>query len=126
MSVEKRYSKRCKLDCEVYIRYRRKRAFPATAENCSLYGMYLKTENLTLLTGALVELDIFYDNRNWQITGLVAHVRKNGLGVMFWNEQPEFYKLVAARAAPLSNAGASVDELMVLPVRLPFAEESLH
>jgi hypothetical protein len=94
MSVEKRYSKRYPVDCDVYIRYRKQRAFPAQAEDCSLYGMYLKTENLTLLTGAMVELDIFLEGRNWEITGLVTHTQKNGLGVMFWEPQAEFYAAV--------------------------------
>jgi len=124
MSVERRYSKRYQLHCDVYIRYRRQRAFPATAENCSLYGMYLKTESLTMLSGALVELDIYFDNSNWQITGLVTHVRKNGLGVMFWKEQPAFYKAVAARALPLSGGGGLADELLALPPRAPYVEES--
>ncbi len=124
MSVEKRYSRRYAMECDVYIRYRRQRAFPAKAENCSLYGMYLKTENLTLLTGALVELDIFYDDRNWQITGLVTHVRKNGLGVMFWNEQPDFYKTVVKTAVPIKDD--PMEDMISLPVRIPFAEESVQ
>jgi hypothetical protein len=76
---------------DVYIRYRKQRAFPAKAEDCSLYGMSLKTENLTLLTGAMVELDIYYNERKWEIVGLVTHTKKNGLGVMFWDPQHEFY-----------------------------------
>ncbi|MEN8180133.1 MAG: PilZ domain-containing protein [Pseudomonadota bacterium] len=122
MSVERRYSKRYAVHCDVYIRYRRQRAFPASAENCSLYGMYLKTDNLTLLSGALVELDIFYNNQNWQITGLVTHAGKNGLGVMFWKEQPEFYKTVAENA--MSVQDERIEELIALPVRAPYAEES--
>ena len=103
MSVEKRYSKRFPLDCEVYIRYRKQRAFPARAEDCSLYGMYLRTENLTLLSGAMVELDIFLNGQNWQIVGLVTHTRKNGLGVMFWEPQPEFYKVVTGMQEVLGH-----------------------
>ena len=99
MSVEKRYSKRYPMDGDVYIRYRKQRAFPAKAEDCSLYGMSLKTENLTLLSGAMVELDIFYEGRKWEIVGLVTHTRKNGLGVMFWDPQPEFYDAVVAAYA---------------------------
>jgi hypothetical protein len=81
---------------DVYIRYRKQRAFPAKAEDCSLYGMSLKTENLTLLTGAMVELDIYYNERKWEIVGLVTHTKQNGLGVMFWDPQPEFYAEVIA------------------------------
>lgn len=108
MSVERRYSRRYHLDCEVYIRYRKQRAFPARAENCSLYGMYLKTENLTLLSGALVELDFFYKDKNWQIMGLVTHTRKDGLGVMFWEEQPDFYQTVAKTTPILNDEQTSV------------------
>ncbi len=99
MSVEQRCSKRLPMDGDVYIRYRKQRAFPARAEDCSLYGMSLKTENLTLLTGAMVELDIFYHGRKWEIVGLVSHTKKNGLGVMFWDPQPEFYQEVTAVTA---------------------------
>jgi hypothetical protein len=110
------------LDCDVYIRYRKQRAFPARAENCSLYGMYLKTESLTLLTGALVELDIFYQDRNWQIMGLVTHTRKHGLGVMFWEEQPEFYRTVAATASVLPDERAL--EMFSIQSRTPFAGDA--
>ena len=99
MSVEKRYSKRYPLACDVYIRYRKQRAFPAKAQDCSLYGMSLKTENLTLMSGAMVELDIYFNDRKWEIVGLVTNTRKNGLGVMFWDPQPELYAVVMAAAA---------------------------
>ena len=100
MSVEKRYSKRYPMEGDVYIRYRKQRAFPAKAEDCSLYGMSLQTKNLTLLTGAMVELDIYYQGRKWEIVGLVTHTKKNGLGVMFWDPQPEFYAEVIAASTP--------------------------
>jgi len=100
MSVEKRYSKRYSMEADVYIRYRKQRAFPARAEDCSLYGMSLKTENLTLLTGAMVELDIYFRGQKWEIVGLVTHTRKNGLGVMFWDPQAEFYAEVVAASSP--------------------------
>ena len=100
MTVEKRYSKRYPLQGDVYIRYRKQRAFPAKAEDSSLYGMSLKTENLTLLTGAMVELDIYFAGRKWEIVGLVTHTKKNGLGVMFWDPQPEFYAEVVAASTP--------------------------
>ena len=124
MSVERRYSKRHELSCDVYIRYRKQRAFPAQARNCSLYGMYLKTQSLTLLSGALVELDLYYNNRHWQITGLVTHTGKDGLGVMFWDEQPELYKAVAENAASLSDS--QLDGLFASPVHVPFAEETVQ
>jgi hypothetical protein len=108
MSVEKRYSKRFPMDGDVYIRYRKQRAFPARAEDCSLYGMSLKTENLTLLSGAMVELEIFYRGRKWEIVGLVTHTKKNGLGVMFWDAQPEFYESVVASAPLSENQGRAV------------------
>jgi hypothetical protein len=109
MSVEKRYSRRYPMQGEVYIRYRKQRAFPAKAEDCSLYGMSLKTENLTLLTGAMVELDIDFQDRKWEIVGLVTHTKKNGLGVMFWDPQPEFYAEVMAAGAsdPLEDHALS-------------------
>ncbi|MGD8587855.1 MAG: PilZ domain-containing protein [Chromatiales bacterium] len=100
MSVEKRYSKRYSMQGDVYIRYRKQRAFPAKAVDCSLYGMSLKTENLTLISGAMVELDIYFQERKWEIVGLVTHTKKNGLGVMFWDPQPELYAEVIATSAP--------------------------
>ena len=116
MSVEKRYSKRYSMEGDVYIRYRKQRAFPAKAADCSLYGMSLKTENLTLLSGAMVELDIYFQGRKWEIVGLVTHTKKNGLGVMFWDPQPEFYAEVMAASSPdpledhaLSTKAAPID-----------------
>jgi hypothetical protein len=103
MGVEQRYSKRYPLNADIYIRYRKQRVFPAKAENCSLYGMCLQTENLTLLTGALVELDFNYKGRNWQITGVVTYAEKNLLGVMFLDQQHEFYGTVVSAAASLSS-----------------------
>jgi hypothetical protein len=103
MSVEKRYSKRLPLHGDVYIRYRKQRAFPAKAMDCSQYGMSLRTENLTLLNGAMVELDLIFNNRNWQITGLVTHTGRNALGVMFWDAQPELYRAVLDTLPVLAN-----------------------
>jgi hypothetical protein len=96
MSVEKRCSRRYPFSGDVYIRYRKQRAFPASALDCSEYGMYLKTKNLTLLTGAMVELEFFYKERNWQIEGVVTHCQRNGLGVMFWSPQSELYGMIVA------------------------------
>lgn len=96
MSVERRYSKRYPMDGDVYIRYRKRRVFPARALNCSVQGIYLKTESLSLLTGALVELEIFRDGRQWEVMGVVAHSQQDGIGVMFWQPQPELYESVVA------------------------------
>jgi hypothetical protein len=96
MTVEKRYSKRYPMEGDVYIRYRKQRAFPARAVNCSMQGMFLKTESLTLLTGALVELEIFRDGRLWEVMGIVSHTQADGIGVMFWQPQPELYESVVA------------------------------
>lgn len=91
MSVERRYSKRHPLDGDVYIRYRKQRAFPARAVDCSMQGITLKTKSLTLLTGALVELEIFREGRVWEVTGIVCHTQADVIGVMFWHPQPELY-----------------------------------
>ena len=101
MSVERRYSKRYPMQGDVYIRYRKQRAFPARAVNCSLYGISLQTENLSLLSGSLVELEFFYQGRQWLIMGIVTHSNAEGLGVMFWQTQPEFYEAVVSRATGL-------------------------
>ena len=96
MPVERRYSKRYPMDGDVYIRYRKQRAFPAKAVNCSMQGMYLETRSLTLLTGALVELEIFRGGNFWEIMGIVTHSCDEGIGVMFWQPQPELYESVVA------------------------------
>ena len=97
MSVERRYSKRYPMDGDVYIRYRKQRAFPAKAVNCSMQGIYLKTQNLTLLTGALVELEIFRGGKLWEVMGIVTHAEDEGVGVMFWHPQPGLYQSVVAK-----------------------------
>jgi hypothetical protein len=96
MSVERRYSKRYPMDGDIYIRYRKQRAFPAKAVNCSMQGIYLKTESLTLLTGALVELEIFRAGQLWEVMGIVTHTQADGIGVMFWKPQPTLYESVLA------------------------------
>jgi hypothetical protein len=98
MPVERRYSKRQPMDGNVYIRYRKQRVFPAKAVNCSMQGMYLKTQSLTLLTGALVELEVFRNGNLWEIMGIVTHSCDEGIGVMFWQPQPDLYESVVARA----------------------------
>lgn len=113
MSVERRYSKRYPMDGDVYIRYRKQRAFPARAANCSMQGMFLRTESLTLLTGALVELEIFRDGRLWEVVGIVSHAQADGIGVMFWKPQPELYESVLAGSARLK---ASALRLQAEPV----------
>jgi hypothetical protein len=101
MPVEKRYSKRYPMDGEVYIRYRKQRLFPAKAVNCSMQGIYLRTESLTMLTGALVELELFRGGRQWSIMGVVTHTQHDGVGVMFWKPQAELYESVIAEATDL-------------------------
>jgi hypothetical protein len=113
MAVERRYSKRYPMDGDVYIRYRKQRAFPARAVNCSMQGMYLKTESLTLLTGALVELEIFRDGRMWEVMGIVSHTQADGIGVMFWQPQPELYESVIAGQPRVTR---SVPSLLADPV----------
>jgi hypothetical protein len=104
MPVERRYSKRHPMDGDVYIRYRKQHAFPAEAVNCSLYGMYLKTKSLTLLTGALVELEIFRDGNFWEIMGIVSHTQDDGIGVMFWQPQSTLYAYVSGRQSRATTA----------------------
>jgi hypothetical protein len=81
---------------DVYIRYRKQRVFPAKAANCSMQGMFLHTRSLTLLTGALVELEVFRDGRLWQVMGVVTHVQADGFCVMFWRPQPGLYESVVS------------------------------
>jgi hypothetical protein len=111
MSVERRYSKRYPMGGDVYIRYRKQRAFPAKAANCSTQGIYLKTQSLSLLTGALVELEIFCGGRHWEIMGVVTHSQDDGIGVMFWKPQPDLYEYVLADSArPTTLAQALLAE----------------
>ncbi|MCG8489765.1 MAG: PilZ domain-containing protein [Chromatiales bacterium] len=103
MPVEKRYSKRYPMDGDVYIRYRKQRLFPAKAVNCSVQGIFLRTESLTMLTGALVELEIYRGGRQWSIMGVVTHTQHDGVGVMFWKPQSELYESVIAEASNLGR-----------------------
>jgi hypothetical protein len=99
------------MEGDVYIRYRKKRAFPAKAVNCSTQGIYLKTESLSLLTGALVELEIFRGRRHWEIMGVVTHSQDDAIGVMFWKPQPDLYDyLVADSARPTTLAQMLLQE----------------
>ncbi|MEW8029795.1 MAG: PilZ domain-containing protein [Candidatus Thiodiazotropha sp.] len=105
MSVERRYNKRYPMKGEVYIRYRRQQVFPASAANCSKQGIYLRTRSLTMLTGAMVELDFFHSGRHWTITGIVTHTQLDGVGIMFWRPQPELYNAVIAAAPRIQPVG---------------------
>jgi hypothetical protein len=96
MTVEKRYSKRYPMEGDVYIRYRKQRAFPAKADNCSLHGIFLKTESLTLLSGALVEMEIHRNGCLWEVMGVVSHIQADGIGVMFAHPQPDLYESVVS------------------------------
>ncbi|MEW8211031.1 MAG: PilZ domain-containing protein [Candidatus Thiodiazotropha taylori] len=106
MPVEKRYSKRYPMGGEVYIRYRKQRLLPAKAVNCSMQGIYLRTESLTMLSGALVELELFRGGRQWSIMGVVTHTQQDGVGVMFWKPQAELYESVIAEASDLRRVAA--------------------
>ena len=103
MSVERRYNKRHPMKVEVYIRYRKQQVFPANAANCSMQGIFLQTRNLTMITGAMVELEFFYSARHWTITGIVTHVQLDGIGIMFWRSQPELYDACTATNADFGN-----------------------
>ncbi|MEW8507412.1 MAG: PilZ domain-containing protein [Candidatus Thiodiazotropha sp.] len=108
MSVERRYSKRYPMQGEVYIRYRKQQVFPATAANCSVQGIFLRTQNLTMIAGAMVELECFYAGRHWTMTGILTHARQDGVGVMFWRPQVELYDAVIAaadRKQPVTTPG---------------------
>ncbi|MCU7929551.1 MAG: PilZ domain-containing protein [Candidatus Thiodiazotropha sp. (ex Codakia rugifera)] len=94
MSVERRYSKRFSMRGQAYIRYRKQQVFPARATNLSVQGVFLKTTDLTMLTGAMVELEVFHMDSYWTIMGIVTHTQPNGIGVMFWHPQPAFYESV--------------------------------
>jgi hypothetical protein len=116
MSVERRYNKRYPMKGEVYIRYRKQQVFPADAANCSMQGIFLNTRNLTMLTGAMVELEFFYSGRHWTITGVVTHALTNGVGIMFWRPQPELYDAViaaASRSQPINLQGGVATEAVV-------------
>ncbi|MCM8856763.1 MAG: PilZ domain-containing protein [Candidatus Thiodiazotropha sp.] len=94
MSVERRYSKRFSMSGQAYIRYRKQQVFPARATNLSVQGMFLQTTDLTLLTGVMVELEVFHMESYWTVMGIVTHTQVNGIGVMFWHPQPAFYESV--------------------------------
>ncbi len=117
MSVERRYCKRYPMSGDVYIRYRKQRAFPARAVNCSVQGIYLQTESLNLLTGALVELEIYRGGRFYEVMGVVTHTQDKGIGVIFWQSQPDLYASVVAgqphpaKITPRSQAGACENHL---------------
>lgn len=116
MSVERRYNKRYAMKGEVYIRYRKQQVFPANAANCSMQGIFLQTRSLTMLTGAMVELEFFHSGRHWSITGIVSHSQPNGVGIMFWRPQPELYDAVIADAShnqPVSQQDGLATEAVV-------------
>jgi hypothetical protein len=101
---------------EVYIRYRKQQVFPAVAENCSMQGILLRTRNLTMLTGALVELEFFYAGRHWTIMGIVTHTQSEAVGIMFWRPQPELFDAVIATASrnqPVGQQGRLATEAVV-------------
>jgi hypothetical protein len=101
---------------EVYIRYRKQQVFPAHAANCSMQGIYLNTRNLTMLTGAMVELEFFYSGRHWMLTGVVNHAQSGGVGIMFWRPQPELYDAVIAAASrnrPVNPQAEIVTEAVI-------------
>jgi hypothetical protein len=111
MSVERRYSKRYPMEGDVYIRYRKQRAFPAKAVNCSTQGIYLKTESLSLLTGALVELEIFRGGHHWEIMGVVTHSIDDGIGIMFWKPQPDLYEHVLSGSGKRDEVAPQIRHL---------------
>lgn len=94
MSVERRYSKRFSMNGQVYIRYRKQQVFPARATNLSVQGVFLQTADLTMLSGAMVELEMFHMDSYWTVMGVVTHTQPDGIGVMFWHPQPAFYESI--------------------------------
>ena len=108
MSVERRYSKRLPVNFPVQVHYRELRPFPGRASNLSLEGAYLKTQNLNIPSGTLVDLEFQAYGRQWIIPALVVQVGSGGLGVMFREPQPSLYQVFSQPGArpPIVSATA--------------------
>ncbi len=105
MSVERRYYKRHPMTEDVYIRYRKQQVFPAEAVNCSSQGIFLRTRSLTMISGAVVELEFYFGGRHWSVMGIVSHTQPDGVGVMFWRPQCELYDAVIAASSRTQSVG---------------------
>ncbi len=101
MTVERRRSSRLPVDFEVIMRYRQRRFPVAQARNLSPEGMYVRTSNLTLPTGTMIEIELDRWGRHWLIPAIVVHGDSRGVGLMFRKPQPELYRYeMAAPATP--------------------------
>jgi hypothetical protein len=89
MSEKRRYS-RISVDLPVILRHGG-RIIPATLQNISSGGVYLKTDKSRIATGRPVEIifDLSDANRDLSMRGQVLRVEdvddKNGVGVQFTN-----------------------------------------
>jgi len=92
MPVERRYSKRIRVDYEVELGYRGRRLPNAKARNLSPEGIYIALDNLTLPSGTLLELEIRRWGREWFVPAIVVHGDSRGVGLMFREPQPVLYQ----------------------------------
>lgn len=110
MTLERRRSARHPVDFEVTMRYRQRRFPIARACDLSSNGIYVRTANLTLPVGTLVEIELERWGREWLIPTVVVHGDVQGVGLMFRTPQPEFVRyataaLTAPQRAFVANRG---------------------
>jgi hypothetical protein len=63
--------------------------------NLSVEGIRLRTGTFSIPTGTLVDMEFSLGDHNWQISGLVVHQVREGVGIMFRVSQPELFELAS-------------------------------
>jgi hypothetical protein len=111
MTLERRRSGRYPVEFEIVMRYRQRRFPVAQARDLSPEGIYVRTSNLILPTGTLIELELDRWGRLWLIPAIVVHRDTSGVRLMFRTPQPELFRYEtaawAATRPPVPGPGAA-------------------
>ncbi len=75
------------------------------ALNLSVEGMLLETGDITLSTGALVDLHIHTGAGDMKIPAAVIHSNTGCTGVMFHRPQPDLYRMITQ---PLNHGRSTI------------------
>jgi len=92
MFAERHRSASHQVELEVVLRYRQRRFPVARARDLSPEGIFVRTTNLTLPVGTLVDLELDRWGRRWLIPAVVIDGDRRGVELMFRTPQPELYR----------------------------------
>ena len=90
--MEHRYYERNPVDFEVLVGWSDARLFRARAKNLSATGMMIDMPPDSIPFNKKLELYFRLLGRVYMVNALAVHANKEGIGLLFQTDQPDFYQ----------------------------------